>query len=138
MATLNRIQLLGNIGSVDIKEFNNGKIVNATLATSDRYTDREGNKQEETIWHRITFIGKLADIASQFVEKGDPVLVEGKMRYRKYTAQDGKEVSVAEVLASNLQMLKPRSEKAPAEPKFKPIEKPAPSFDEGEADELPF
>ena len=63
MATLNRIQLLGNIGSVDIKEFNNGKIVNATLATSDRYTDREGNKQEETIWHRITFIGKLADIA---------------------------------------------------------------------------
>ena len=128
MATLNRIQLLGNIGSVDIKEFNNGKIVNATLATSDRYTDREGNKQEETIWHRITFIGKLADIASQFVEKGDPVLVEGKMRYRKYTAQDGKEVSVAEVLASNLQMLKPHSEKAPAEPKFKPIEKPAPSL----------
>lgn len=138
MKSKNYIELIGYIGSVDTKTFDNGKIVNAKLATTERYNDREGNQQENTTWHRLTFIGKFADLADKYVQKGDPLQVEGRIRNRKYTTQDGNEVSVTEIIVTDMRLLTSRSDKGDksAEPKFKPIEKPAPSVDDD--GDLPF
>ena len=85
MASYNNITLLGNIGNVQVKTFQNGgKIVEATLATSKRWKDRNGEPREETQWHNLIIGGNLADAAEKYVQKGDPLFVTGEMTYRKY------------------------------------------------------
>lgn len=118
MASFNQIQLLGNIGRIDIKTFTGGdRIAECSLATTERYTDRSGAQKEDTQWHRLVIGGKLADIAERYVHKGDPLFVQGAMRYRNYTDRDGNERSVAEVRVTTLQLLaKGDRQQAPAQP----------------------
>lgn len=111
MASVNKIILIGNIGRVDVKTFQDGgKVVECSLATSEKYKDRNGNDHDDTQWHRLVLGGKLADVAERFVKKGDPLYVEGKMKYRKYTSRDGGEKEVAEVQVVALQLL-PKGDK---------------------------
>lgn len=111
MASFNQINLLGNVGSIQVKTFSNGdKVVNATLATSRKYVDRNNVQQEDTQWHRLVIGGRLAAIAEQYVDKGDALFVSGEMTYRKYTAKDGSEQSTAEVRVREMQMLSRRKE----------------------------
>ena len=111
MASANLIILVGNIGRVEVKTFQDGgKIVEASLATTERYQDRNGQQHEDTQWHRLVIGGKLADVAERFVGKGDPLYIEGRMKYRKYTSRDGVEKEVAEVQVKTMQLLRPRQD----------------------------
>lgn len=106
MASFNQIQLLGNVGRVDVKTFSDGgKITTISLATSETYKDRAGEKREETQWHNVVCRGNIADIAERYVHKGDPVFVTGMMKYRRYNDRDGNDRSIAEVQVTNLQLL---------------------------------
>ena len=106
MASYNNITLLGNIGNVQVKTFQNGgKLVEATLATSKRWKDRNGELREETQWHNLNIGGNLADTAEKYVQKGDPLFVTGEMTYRKYQDRDGNNRSIPEVRVHNFQLL---------------------------------
>lgn len=106
MASYNNITLLGNIGNVQVKTFQNGgKIVEASLATSKRWKDRNGEPREETQWHNLNIGGNLADAAEKYVQKGDPLFVTGEMTYRKYQDRDGNNRSIPEVRVLSFQLL---------------------------------
>lgn len=107
MASYNNIQLLGNIGSVEVKTFQNGgKIVEISLATTERWKDRNGELREETQWHKLVIGGPGADTVEKYAHKGDPFFVtEAKMTYRKYEDRDGNTRSVPEVRVKNFQLM---------------------------------
>lgn len=115
MANYNNIILIGNVGTIEIKTFSNGgKIAEVSLATTERWTDKQGEKREETQWHRLVIGGPQADIAERYIKKGDPLMVAGKMKYRQYEKQ-GLTMTVAEVRVDTLQLLtKPAQASAPA------------------------
>ena len=147
MASANLIILVGNIGRVEVKTFQDGgKIVEASLATKERYQDRNGQQHEDTQWHRLVIGGKLADVAERFVGKGDPLYIEGRMKYRKYTSRDGAEKEVAEVQVKTMQLLRPRQDgqqaqaQAPAAPQQGMTINPslAELMDQGASGDLPF
>jgi single-strand DNA-binding protein len=107
MASENLIILIGHVGKdPDVRNFDNGgKVANFTLATSERYTDRAGEQKEDTQWHNIVVAGKSADFVEQYIGKGRLLYVKGKLRYRKYTTNDGTERSIAEILAREVRAL---------------------------------
>lgn len=115
MMNLNKVMLIGNVGRIEVKQFNDGKLVNASLAVSEKYTSRDGSRVENTTWFEIVINGKLADIAEQYIGKGDRLYVEGRMRQRKYLASDGTERTAWEVVARDIIMLSERKAEAPAE-----------------------
>jgi len=141
--TFNQITLLGRVGTKDVRTFDSGKIVTLSLATTEKYTNRDGEKVEQTTWHTIKCAGRVADIAEQYVEKGAALFVQGKQTYRKYTNRDGVDVTVGEVIVQNLQMLGSRKDdgrpapSAPRAPKAAaPEEVDLPTVND--ADDLPF
>lgn len=107
MRGVNKVILIGSLGAdVDVKRFDNGgMIANISMATSEQWTDKQsGEKREATEWHRVTFNGRLAEIAEQYLRKGSKVYVEGKLSTRKYQ-QDGVDKYVTEIKAFSMQML---------------------------------
>ena len=114
MASLNKVTLIGNTGKdPEIKTFASGnKVANITLATSERYKDRNGEQKEETEWHSVQAFGKLADVVERFVHKGMLLYLDGKIRTRSYEA-DGRTMYRTEILADHIQMLD-RRENRPA------------------------
>lgn len=139
MLTLNKIFLAGNVGRCEVRTFQEGKVANITLAVNERYTKRDGEKVENTTWFDLVANGKLADIAEQYIEKGTPIVVEGRVRQREYTTREGDTRRVWEVMVQALQLngSKPEKEEAPAEAPAGPVrplrrrhipgEEPAPS-----------
>lgn len=115
MASLNRVTLIGNVGKdPEIKTFASGnKVASITLATSERYKDRNGEQKEDTEWHSVQAFGKLADIVERFVHKGSLLYLDGKIRTRSYEA-DGRTVYRTEILADHIQMLDRREGNRPA------------------------
>jgi single-strand DNA-binding protein len=108
MASVNKVILVGRIGKdVALRHMPNGDAVaNASLATSDFWTDKTTNERRElTEWHRITLYRKLAEIAGQYVKKGTQVYFEGKLQTRKWKDKDGIERLVTEIIADTMQML---------------------------------
>lgn len=106
--SVNKVILIGNLGAdPDVKSFNNGgKVANVSLATSERWNDRQtGEKREHTEWHRVTFNDRLADIAERYLRKGSKVYVEGSIRTRKWTDQNGQDRYSTEIRAQSMQML---------------------------------
>lgn len=114
MASLNRVLLIGNVGKdPEIKTFASGnKVASITLATTERYKDRNGEQKEETEWHSVQAFGKLADVVERFVHKGSLLYLDGKIRTRSYEA-DGRTMYRTEILADHIQMLD-RRENRPA------------------------
>ena len=115
MASVNKVILLGNVGQdPEIRTFDNGnKIANVSLATTETYKDRDGNKQSRTEWHRVNFSGKNAETVERFVKKGSQIYVEGMIRTRKYTNRDGNDVVSTEISGFVLQLLgKPQGDPA--------------------------
>ena len=106
MASLNRVTLIGNVGKdPEIKTFASGnKVASITLATTERYKDRNGEQKEDTEWHSVQAFGKLADVVERFVHKGSLLYLDGKIRTRSYEA-DGRTVYRTEILADHIQML---------------------------------
>ena len=106
MASLNRVLLIGNCGGEpQMKTFASGnKVAQITLATSERYKDRNGEQKEDTEWHSVQAFGKLADVVERFVRKGMLLYVDGKIRTRSYEA-DGRTIYRTEIVADHIQML---------------------------------
>lgn len=114
MASLNKVTLIGNVGKdPEIKTFASGnKVANITLATTERYKDRNGEQKEDTEWHSVQAFGKLVDVVERFVHKGSLLYVDGKIRTRSYEA-DGRTIYRTEIVADHIQMLD-RRENRPA------------------------
>lgn len=111
MASVNKVILIGNLGKdPETRYMSNGEAVtNITLATTDTWKDKNGEKQEKTEWHRVTFYRKLAEIAGEYLKKGRPVYVEGRLETRKWTDKAGVERYTTEIIATDMKMLGSRS-----------------------------
>ena len=109
---INKAILVGNLGNDPETRYTQGgmAITKISLATTSVRKDRDGNTQEKTEWHRVTFFGKLGEIAAEYLRKGSQVYVEGEIRYDKYTGQDGVEKYFTEIVANEMQMLGGRGE----------------------------
>ncbi|TXH77536.1 MAG: single-stranded DNA-binding protein [Lysobacteraceae bacterium] len=109
---INKVILVGNLGDDPETKYTQGgmAVTKVRLATTSVRKDRDGNTQERTEWHRVTFFGKLGEIAGEYLRKGSQVYVEGSIRYDKYTGQDGVERYFTDIIADEMQMLGGRSE----------------------------
>lgn len=111
MAGVNKVILVGNLGrEPEIMTFDNGvKKASFSLATTESYKNKEGNRVDQTEWHNIVVWRGLADVAERFLHKGSKVYVEGKIRTRSYE-QDGVKKYVTEIFGDNFVMLDSRSQ----------------------------
>lgn len=108
MASVNKVILIGNLGAdPEIRYLPNGDAVaNARLATSEQWTDKaSGEKREMTEWHRVVFFRRLAEIVGQYLKKGSPIYVEGRIRTRKWQDKEGQERYTTEIEANEMKML---------------------------------
>ncbi len=108
MASVNKVILVGNCGrDPEVRYLPSGQAVaNVTLATSSRRKDKNtGETVEDTQWHRITFYDRLAEIAGEYVKKGRPIYVEGRLKYGKFTNKDGVEQNTCDIIATEMQLL---------------------------------
>jgi single-strand DNA-binding protein len=154
MASVNKVILIGNLGRDPETRYSpdGAAITNVTIATSDRWKDKaSGEMREATEWHRVVFFGRLAEIAGEYLRKGRPVYVEGKLRTRKWTDKEGHERYTTEIVADVMQMLGSREgggadfddagaaprAAAPREPAARAPAKPAPNIAEMD-DDIPF
>lgn len=107
MAGLNKVLLIGNVGGdPEIRTLPSGsKVANFSIATSESYTDKNGQRQTTTEWHRIEIWDGLANVVEQYVKKGDPLYIEGRIRTEKWTDQSGVEKTGVRIRATSMQML---------------------------------
>ena len=108
MASVNKVILVGNCGrDPEIRYLPSGQAVaNVSVATSSRRKDKNsGETIEDTQWHRVTFYDRLAEIAGEYVKKGQPIYVEGRLKYGKYTDQAGVEKNTVDIIATEMQLL---------------------------------
>lgn len=112
MSGVNKVILIGNLGAdPEVRHLESGTAVaNFNIATTERYTDRQGNRQEQTEWHRIELWEGLARIAEQYLKKGNKVYIEGKLRTDQWTDQNGQTRYTTKVRAQTMQMLDTRPE----------------------------
>ena len=161
MASVNKVIIIGNLGKdPEVRYLPSGSaICNITVATSRQWKDKtSGDRQEETEWHRITFFDRMAEIAGEYLKKGRPVYVEGRLKTRKYTDKDGVEKYATDIVATEMQLLGGREggpggggddmgeQRAPAPrsapparsaPAAKPAPKSSTGFDDMD-DDIPF
>lgn len=107
MASINKVILVGSLGKdPEVKFMPNGDAVcNFSIATSENWKDKQGQKQERTEWHNIVIYRKLAEIAGEYLKKGAPVYLEGKLQTRKWQTKEGQDRYTTEIIADSMQML---------------------------------
>jgi single-strand DNA-binding protein len=108
MASVNKVILVGNCGrDPEVRYLPSGQAVaNVSVATSSKRKDKTtGETVEDTQWHRVTFYDRLAEIAGEYVKKGRPIYVEGRLKYGKYTDKDGVEKNTVDIIATEMQLL---------------------------------
>ena len=148
MASINKVIIIGNLGKDPEVRYipSGGAIANITVATTDTWKDKAtGEKKEATEWHRISFFGKLAEIAGQYLKKGSQVYIEGKLRTRKWQDKEGHDRYTTEIIADVMQMLGSRSGEATslerdiAPASSAPASRPAPASNFNDMDDdIPF
>jgi single-strand DNA-binding protein len=119
MASVNKVILIGNLGADPETRYlpSGDAVTNIRIATSEKWKDKSGEQQEHTEWHRIAFFGKLAEIAGEYLKKGSPVYVEGRIRTRKWQEKEsGQDRYSTEIVADRMQLLGARGAGASAEP----------------------
>ena len=160
--SLNKAMLIGNVGrdpEVRYLEGNNGaKVATFTLATTERYRDRNGETRENTEWHNIVAWRNTADVVEKFVRKGTQLYIEGRIRTRSWDDQTGNKRYTTEIIADTLQLLGKKSDNPAAsqggyqqpqtpgyqQPYQQPAQQPAqpkpaaPQVEEMPDDDLPF
>ena len=111
MGSLNKVMLIGNLGKdPEIRYTQAGSAVaNFSLATTDRWTDKQGNRQEKTEWHDIVAFDRLADLAQNYLKKGKSIYVEGRLQTRSWEDQQGQKRYRTEVVANVFQFLDSKS-----------------------------
>src|SRR4051812_48440587 len=107
MASLNKVMIIGNLGrDPEVRYTANGDAVaNLAIATTDSWKDKSGEKQEKTEWHRVVMYGRQAEIAGEYLKKGRPVYIEGRLQTRKWQDNQGQEHYTTEIVADRMQML---------------------------------
>ncbi len=112
MASVNKVILVGNLGrDPEVRFMPNGEAVcNFSIATTDNWKDKSGAKQERTEWHNIVMYRKLAEIAGEYLKKGRPVDIEGRLQTRKWQTKEGQDRYTTEIIADQMQMLGPKSD----------------------------
>ena len=164
--SLNKVMLIGNVGrdpEVRYLDGNSGnaKVATFTLATTERYRDRNGETRENTEWHNIVAWRGNADVAERFIRKGTQIYVEGRIRTRSWDDQTGNKRYTTEIIVDNLQLLGKKSDNPgaqpggyhqggyqapaysqPAQPSYAPVHQPAPQqpavTEDMPDDDLPF
>ena len=108
MASVNKVILVGNLGRDPETRYSpdGAAICNVSIATTSQWKDKaSGERKEETEWHRVTFYGRLAEIAGEYLKKGRSVYVEGRLKTRKYKDKEGVEKYATDIIADQMQML---------------------------------
>lgn len=107
MASVNKVILVGNLGADPEKRYTGSgqAVCNLRLATTDRWNDKQGNKQERTEWHRVVVYGPQAENCERYLTKGRQVYVEGNIRTRQWEDQQGNTRYITEVIAQRVQFL---------------------------------
>jgi single-strand DNA-binding protein len=126
MASVNKVIIVGNLGA-DPRPLHaeRRRVTNIRVATTDKWKDKaSGDMKEQTEWHRISFFGRLAEVAGEYLKKGSQVYVEGSMRTRKWQDKDGQDRYSTDIRADVMQMLGARRRRAPAERAGRPAEAP--------------
>ena len=146
MASVNKVIVIGNAGKdPEVRDTPKGAAsCNLTRATSREWKNKEsGDMQEETEWHRVVLYDRLAEVAGEYVKKGKPVYIEGRLKTRKWQDKEGKDNYTTEIVAESLQLLGGRDEApskpaSPATPAARPAApKPSSNFDDMD-DDIPF
>ena len=116
MSSINRVILIGRLGQdPEVKFLDGGNAVcNFSMATSETWKDKQGEKQEKTQWHRVVAWGKTAELAGKYLAKGRQVCVEGSIEYREYTDKEGVKKYSTDIKAQSVTFLGGKSESAPA------------------------
>ncbi|MEQ1837125.1 MAG: single-stranded DNA-binding protein [Candidatus Nitrotoga sp.] len=109
--SVNKVILVGRLGKdPETRYMPNGEAVtNCTLATSENWKDKAGEKQEKTEWHNLTFYRRLAEIAGEYLKKGSMIYVEGKLATRKWQDKEGKDRYTTDIIVGEMQMLSSKS-----------------------------
>lgn len=113
MASVNKVILIGNLGrDPEVRYSQEGSAVcNISIATTSSWKDKNsGEKREETEWHRVVFYNRLAEIAGEYLKKGRPVYIEGRLKTRKWQNKEGVDQYTTEIIADQMQMLGGRDE----------------------------
>ncbi|MBW1690573.1 MAG: single-stranded DNA-binding protein [Deltaproteobacteria bacterium] len=138
MASLNKVMLIGYLGAdPELRYTPSGSpVANFRIATTEQWTDREGEKQEKTEWHRIVAWRKLAETCGEYLHKGSLVYVEGRLETRNWEDRDGNKRWTTEILAWRVQMLDRKGEPTGPPPTEEPFlgEEPPDAPD----DDIPF
>jgi single-strand DNA-binding protein len=144
MASLNKVMLIGNLGKdPEVRYTSSGTAVASfSLATSERFKNKNGEWEEKTEWHNITLWSRLAEIAGEYLAKGKTVYIEGRLQTRKWQDRDGRDRYTTEIVGEKMQMLGAKGDgggrsKAPAEQGYGD----APAYEEpsfNPDDDIPF
>jgi len=136
MASVNKAIIVGNLGKdPEVRFLPNGDAVcNFSVATTESWKDKDGKKNEKTEWHNIVLFRKLAEIAGEYLKKGRPVYLEGRLQTRKWQDKEGQERYTTEIVADTMQMLGSREE---AKEVASTTSTPPANFDDL-ADDVPF
>ena len=152
MASVNKVIIVGNLGAdPETRYLPSGEAVtNIRVATTDKWKDKaSGEMKEATEWHRVSFFGRLAEVAGEYLKKGSQVYVEGSLRTRKWQDKEGQERYTTEIVADRMQMLGSRQGGGDAAARMgdakepvtageaKGAKKPAGKFDDLD-DDIPF
>lgn len=139
MRGINKVILLGNVGrAAEVRYFGDGKAVASfSVATHRSRPGADGQREEETEWHRVAAFGRLGEVAGQLLDKGTPVYVEGRLVPKRWTAADGSPRSGVEVWADTLQLVG-RSREVNVTPEAGVVLSGADSGSDGEAADIPF
>ena len=107
MPSVNKVILMGNLGrDPEVRFMPNGDAVcNFSIATTDSWKDKAGERQEKTEWHNIVMYRRLAEIAGEYLKKGRPVYLEGRLQTRKWQTKEGQDRYTTEIIADSMQML---------------------------------
>ena len=126
MRGINKVILVGTVGKdPELRYFQSGDAYcTLSVATTEQWKDKDGNKQEKTEWHRVKFTRKLAEIVGQYVRKGQQIYVEGKLETSKYTDKQGIERYSTDIVANEMQMLGGKKDGAESDNGWGKTEKP--------------
>ena len=107
MRGVNKVMIIGRLGAEpDVHQFANGnRVTNISVATSNQWTDANGQPKESTEWHKIKLFNRLGEVAAEYLNKGSKVYIEGSLRTRKWTDDNGLDRYITEIYASSMQML---------------------------------
>jgi single-strand DNA-binding protein len=115
MSTLNQVNLIGNVGNVEVRDVTDGKAAKVSLATTERaYTTKDGRQvPEETTWHKLVMRGGLAEVVEKYVKKGDKLYVRGRIKKRKYTDNSNVEREDVTIVVEEMKMMTPKEQPQP-------------------------